>query len=96
MGVWGDTLGSVYVAQYAAPGYIRKIAAGVITAVAGNAMTAYGGNGAATSIALSVPWGLSGDSVGNLYLAEYSGNRVRQIQTATGYMRGFFGSYTCK
>ncbi len=85
----------MYMTQYATPGYVRKISAGIITTRAGNSNSATDGavGAAATSIALYYPWGLSGDSVGNLYVAEYSGNRVRQIQTSTGYTQVFPGYY---
>ncbi len=81
-----------------APGFIRKITTSsgqdIITTVAGNSNAGtYGTVGVATSIALYQPWGLTGDSVGNLFVAEYTGARVRKLVTSTGIISSFAGSY---
>ncbi len=85
MGIWGDTLGSVYFTEYTAQGTIRKVAAGtrLISTVAGSAQaTVLGDGGAATVALLGNPWGLTGDSVGNLFVAQYSAGRVRKVSAA--------------
>jgi sugar lactone lactonase YvrE len=52
---------------------IRMVSNGVITTVAGNGTAGYSGdNGPATSAQLAGPQGVTVDSAGNLYIAEYS------------------------
>lgn len=58
---------------------------GTIKTVAGNGTSGYSGDGgAATLAALAYPQGLSFDSSGNLLIADWSNNRVRQIAATTG------------
>jgi hypothetical protein len=59
---------------------IRKVSSsGVITTVAGNGTDGYSGDGgAATAAALYGPRGVSVDSSGNLFIADYSNSRVRK------------------
>ena len=62
---------------------IRKVDTnGIITTVAGNGTNSYSGDGgAATNASLNYPQNLGFDSMGNLYIAGYSDNRVRKIDT---------------
>ncbi len=98
MGVWGDTIGNVYISQFISLGFVRKIATStgqnIITSVTGTTNNP-GGSGAATSISVGFPWGLSGDSAGNIYVAENAG-RVRQIDSSNGYTTVFPGDYSCE
>ena len=61
---------------------IRKIDAKtqVITTLAGTGPSAYSGDGgAATSAKLGGPLGISLDSAGNLYIADFGNNRIRKV-----------------
>jgi uncharacterized protein (TIGR03437 family) len=62
---------------------IREVSNGVITGVAGSGNNPFGGfsgdNGPATSAELKLPFGVAVDSIGNLYVADSSNNRVRKV-----------------
>ena len=80
-GVAVDTKGNVYVAEYFS-GRIRKILASnhTITTVAGNgAMGSSGDGGPAIFAELNGPTGVAVDASGNIYIAEWGGNFVRQV-----------------
>jgi sugar lactone lactonase YvrE len=52
----------------------------VITTVAGNGTQSFSGdNGPATSAQLHGPDGIAVDSIGNLYVADYSNHRIRKV-----------------
>jgi sugar lactone lactonase YvrE len=56
---------------------------GIITTIAGNGSAGYGGDGgAATSAELHSPTGLAFDVSGNLYVADTTNNRIRQMHPA--------------
>ena len=74
-----DSAGNLYIADTNNQ-CIRKVANGVITTVAGNgARGSSGDNGPATSALLSNPYGLAVDAAGNLYIADSSNNRIREV-----------------
>ena len=77
-----DTDGNLYVAD--ASHRVRKVSAcGVITTVAGNGYRGYSGDGGpATEARLNYPHDVSVDSQGNLYIADYSNNRIRKVDTS--------------
>ena len=53
---------------------------GILTLVAGNGTSGFSGdNGPATSAQLATPQGLAVDSAGNLYIADYYNNRIREV-----------------
>ncbi len=55
----------------------------IITTVAGNGTAGYSGDGGqATDAELYYPSGITTDAAGNLYIADYSNNRIRMITTA--------------
>ena len=60
---------------------VRKVNAnGMITTVAGNGTRGYSGDGGpATSASLNQTYGLAMDSVGNLFIADFSNHRVRKV-----------------
>ena len=61
------------------------VPSGIISTVAGSGTQSYSGEGAvATSAALNLPFGVTVDSSGNFYIADYSNNRVRLVPKATG------------
>lgn len=74
---------------------IRKITpGGIISTYAGTGVTGSGGDGgAATSATLNQPTGLAVDKLGNLYVSEISGNRIRMI-TPSGTISTFAGTGT--
>jgi sugar lactone lactonase YvrE len=71
--------GTVYIADYR-NSRVRKVSAGVITTVAGTGTAGYGGdNGAAANAELSYPAAVTLDSTGNLYIADFMNNRIREV-----------------
>ncbi|QWV93144.1 putative Ig domain-containing protein [Geomonas oryzisoli] len=78
-----DASGNLYIAD-SGNNRIRKIdSAGIITTVAGNGAAASNGDGLPANLAsVNQPVGVALDALGNLYVAEFSGNRVRKIDTA--------------
>lgn len=63
---------------------VRKVdSAGIITTVAGTGVRNESGDGgAATSAELTDPIAVAVDANGNLYIAEFAGNRVRKVDTS--------------
>ncbi len=79
-GVAVDSSGNLYIAD-SSNQRIRKVAAGgTITTVAGSGTQGFGGdNGPATSASFSNPFGVAVDSSGNLYIADYTNQRIRKV-----------------
>jgi len=74
---------------------IRKITAstGIITTVAGNGTLGFSGDGGlATAAQLNRPSCVLVDTSGNLYLADYWNNRIRQIAFNTGIISTLAGT----
>ena len=62
---------------------IREIVSGVINTIAGNG-TGFGGDGgAATAAQLDLPSGVAVDASGNLYIADTSNSRIREVSKGT-------------
>jgi uncharacterized protein (TIGR03437 family) len=82
-GVAVDSSGNVYIAD-TANGRVRKVSAsGTISTVAGSGAIGYGGDGgAATSAQLYTPSAVAVDAAGNLYIADFSNNRIRKVSTS--------------
>jgi trimeric autotransporter adhesin len=98
-GVVVDSAGNLYIAD-GANDRIRKVTpAGIISTVAGSGNRGYSGDGGpATSAQLKEPNGVAIDSTGNLYIADYGNNRIRQVTPAgiisTVAGTGTSGSYS--
>jgi sugar lactone lactonase YvrE len=81
MGLALDPTGNLYIAD-SNNHRIRKITAsnGIITTVAGNGIPGfYGDTGAATAAQLWFPTGVAIDTAGNMYIADYFNQRIREV-----------------
>lgn len=68
------------------------IATPKITTVAGNGVGGYTGDGViATTTSLSNPAGVVLDKSGNLYISDFSNNRIRKVNSATNIITTFAG-----
>jgi sugar lactone lactonase YvrE len=78
-----DTAGNLYIADKSNQ-RIRKVStSGIITTVAGNGTWGYSGDGgAATSAMLADPSDVAVDSLGNLYINDWSNKRIRKVDTS--------------
>jgi uncharacterized protein (TIGR03437 family) len=77
-----DAAGNLYIADFG-NNRIRKVAGnGVITTIAGNTGSIDSGDGGlAAQAGLAGPSGVAVDASGNVYVAEFTGNRVRVVRT---------------
>ena len=75
-----DASGNLFIADYN-NNRIRKVDPnGTITTVAGNGSASYSGDGgAATNASLHSPSGVVVDTSGNLFIADYSNERIREV-----------------
>ncbi len=78
-----DSSGNLFIDDYGNQ-RIRKVAtSGIITTVAGTGVAGYNGDGGvATSAQLNDPWGVTVDSSGNLFIADYGNQRIRKVATS--------------
>ena len=80
-GVAVDATGNLYIAD-TQNHRVRKVSGGNITTVAGSGTAGFAGDGAsATGAQLNAPFGVAVDASGNLYIAEFSNNRVRKVDS---------------
>jgi len=92
LGVSVDSSGNLYIAENIS---IRRVdgATGVITTVAGNGTWGFSGDGGpATAAQLNGPVGVSVDGVGNLYIGDWGGDRIRRVDGATGIITTVAGN----
>jgi sugar lactone lactonase YvrE len=77
-----DSAGNIYIADYLNH-RVRKVDInGIISTVAGNGTMGVSGDGLpATSAALENPDGVAVDGTGNLYIADFSANCIRRVDT---------------
>ena len=79
-GVAVDSAGNLYISD-TGNNRIRKVSNGVIATVAGNGTFGFSGdNGPATSAQLSNPTGIAVDSAGNVYIVDFSSDRIRILK----------------
>jgi hypothetical protein len=85
-----DAAGDILIADYG-NNRIRRVAAStqIINTIAGN--NVLGDGGAATSANL-VPAGVAVDALGNIFIADGGGNRVRRVDADTGIITTYAGS----
>ncbi|MBZ5619228.1 MAG: hypothetical protein LAQ69_10975 [Acidobacteriia bacterium] len=83
MGLAVDASGNLYIAD-SQNAKVRKVStSGAISTVAGNGTPGYGGDGAAaTGAQLNTPIGIAVDAAGNLFIADFSNNRIRKVSTS--------------
>jgi NHL repeat len=81
-GVAVDAAGDIFIADYGNQ-RVRKVDAnGIITTVAGNGDANYSGDdGAATNASLNYPTSVAVDPSGNLFIADYGNDRIREVGT---------------
>ena len=91
-GVAVDSKGNVYIADRNNH-RVRKVnSTGHISTFAGTGVDGFNGdNGLAKNAQLKGPWDVAVDSVGNVYIAEWSGHRVRKV-TPDGVISTFAGT----
>jgi uncharacterized repeat protein (TIGR03803 family) len=95
-GVAVDISGNTYIAEYSSQ-RIRKVtaASGIISTLAGNGTTTWSGDGgAAESSGLNMPYGVTLDASGNLYIADQSNQRIRKVSVSTGIITTVAGNGT--
>ena len=94
-GIAVDPLGDVYIAN-SGHHVIQVLSAGVLTPVAGTAdAQGYAGDqGLATKAELSSPVGIRLDAAGDLYIADFGNNRVREVLAGSGIITTVAGSGT--
>ncbi len=92
-GISADSLGDIYVSD-SVNAEIRRIdTSGIITRFAGSLLiNGFSGDGGLdTAAKLNTPEGTAFDKKGNFYIADYSNNRIRKVNT-TGIIKTFAGS----
>jgi hypothetical protein len=82
-GVTVDKSGNIYIADRSNQ-RIRKVnTSGNIFTIAGNGTYGYSGDGGpATSAEINSPWEVAVDTIGNIYIADYSNNRIRKVDAS--------------
>jgi sugar lactone lactonase YvrE len=77
-GVAVDSKGSLYVPDFS--GRVRKVSSGIIITIAGNGTPGYSGDGgAAISAQLGMPWGVTVDGSGDVYVSDVGELAVRVL-----------------
>jgi uncharacterized protein (TIGR03437 family) len=82
-GVAVDASGNLFIAD-SGNGRIRRVSAsGIITTAAGNGTNGFSGDGGpATSAAFAEPQGVALDTSGNLFIADFNNNLIREVSAS--------------
>jgi sugar lactone lactonase YvrE len=91
-----DAAGNLFIADWINH-RVRKVdkITGIISTIAGTGTAGYNGDGIlATAAQIDGPCGIIFDNAGNIYIAEYSGHRVRKIDISTGMISTIAGTAT--
>lgn len=87
-----DPVGNIYFADTQNQRVRRIDVFGIIDTIAGNGESGFGGDGGqATQATLRSPQGVAADSLGNVYIADTSNNRVRRV-AASGVITTVLGN----
>lgn len=82
-GLTFDAIGNLYIADWYNHCIRMVNTAGIITTVAGNGTVGYSGDGGAAVLSqMQNPSAVAVDVVGNMYITEYFGSRVRKVNTS--------------
>lgn len=91
-----DASGNLFIADWF-NNRVRKVdkITGIITTIAGTGTGGYNGDGIpAVAAQINGPCGIIFDNAGNIYVAEYNGHRIREINIITGTISTFAGTAT--
>ena len=88
-----DGSGNLYIADNN-NNVVRVVSAsGILNTFAGNGLGGFSGDGAAaTDAELNQPVAVAADAAGNVYIADYSNNRIRKVAVGTGKISTVAGS----
>ena len=76
---------NIVTASYGGTADFASSTSGTIVTAAGDGAAGYSGdNGPATAAEINDPFGLAVDSAGNLFIADYNNNVVREVEKSTG------------
>ena len=95
-GIAPDSKGNLFIADQANDA-VREmnLATGLISTVAGNGTGGYNGDGGpATAAELADPSDVVVDSSGDFYIADYNNNRIREVNSSTGFITTVAGNGT--
>jgi sugar lactone lactonase YvrE len=99
-GVSSDAAGNIYIAGYSDnKAYKVNVTTGMLSLVAGTGTAGIptagnGDGGPATSANLFGPRGIWADSLGNIYIADTSDNKIREVNAITGTIQTIAGTGT--
>jgi hypothetical protein len=91
-----DAAGDLFIADYINQ-RVREVnaATGLISTVAGTGTAGYNGDGIrATSAQLNFPYGIALDAAGDLFIADFSNNSIREVNATTGLISSVVGTGT--
>ena len=94
-GVWTDSLGEMYIAEYNSHKVRRVLGSGIIINFAGSGNAGFSGDGNPPNIGnvnLQNPTYAIGDSAGNIFIADYSNHRIRKVDRSTNIISTFAGN----